>query len=207
MSLSQEQRLKKVNSILKAIRNVSQLITKENNKSKLIEGVCQIFTEESGYYNAWIALTDGKGKPEKYCESKVGKSFNTLIKLAKEGNYLNCWKEAMSSTEIIIRKDPKKECPDCPLSNNYGGRREATVRLEYNGKIYGILSASLPPEYLEGKEEMGLFSEVAGGISFALYSIEQKEKKRKFSRELEIINETIIKISHQKDTEEICSYI
>ena len=53
------------------------------------------------------------------------------------------------------------------------------VRLEHGKKVYGLLSVSVPAEFVADEEEQALFKEVAGDIAFALHSIEQeKERKR-----------------------------
>ena len=47
-----------LNRILKAIRNINQLITRENNEQKLIQQACEMFTSEQSYVAAWISLFD-----------------------------------------------------------------------------------------------------------------------------------------------------
>jgi len=174
-----EEKLQRLNSTLRTIRNINQLITKEKDKTKLIKGACKNFTKERSYYNAWIALTDAQGKLKETAESGIGKDFQALTERINKGKFTSCWKKAMSSSDIIINKDPKKDCSDCPLADNSSGRGSITVRLEHDKKVYGILSASIPSEYIESKEEKGLFNKAAGDISFALYSLEQEEERKK----------------------------
>jgi PAS domain S-box-containing protein len=51
-----------------------------------------------------------------------------------------------------------------------------TLRLEYGGKVYGLLSSSVPSGFAADEEEKSLFEEVAGDVAFALHSIEQEEE-------------------------------
>jgi signal transduction histidine kinase len=53
-----------------------------------------------------------------------------------------------------------------------------TVRLGYGGKVYGLLSVSIPRDLAADEEEQGLFEEVAGDIAFALHNMELEEKHR-----------------------------
>jgi len=184
-----EERLKHLNNILRAIRNVNQLITKEKNKSKLIKGACKNFVETRGYESAWIALVDEQGKLTETAEFGVGKDFKALVERINKGKFTSCWKKTMSGPGLILNKNPKKDCSDCPLAHSYGGRGAATVKLEYDKKVYGIISVSTPLEYLESKEEKSLFAEVAEDIAFALYSIEQEEGRKKAEEDLK--NQTI----------------
>ena len=47
-----EKKIKHLNSVLSAIRNVNQLITKERDRDKLLQGVCDKLIEARGYNNA-----------------------------------------------------------------------------------------------------------------------------------------------------------
>ena len=179
-----EERLKHLNNVLHAVRNVNQLITKEKNKSKLIKGACKNFVETEGYYSAWIALIDNLGKLIETAEVGVGKGFISLVKRMKNGEFTNCWRKAISSSDIVVTKDPKKSCSDCPLSANCSGKGVASARLEYGGKVYGLICVTTTIEYVESKEEKRLFDEVAKDISFALYSLEMEEKRKKAEEEL-----------------------
>jgi PAS domain S-box-containing protein len=61
----------------------------------------------------------------------------------------------------------------------YGDRGAMTVRLGYGGKVYGLLSISIPRDLTADEEERALFEEVAGDIAFALYSVEQEEERKR----------------------------
>ncbi len=72
-----------------------------------------------------------------------------------------------------------------------------TVRVEYQGRIYGLLSVSIPADLAADEEERGLLREVAGDIAFALYNIQVEEDRQRakeaLRRErdlLRLINET-----------------
>ena len=52
-----------------------------------------------------------------------------------------------------------------------------TTRLEYFGKIYGVLVVSISRSITLDTEEWQLFEEVAGDIALALNAIEVNEKK------------------------------
>ena len=182
----EELKLKHLNSILRSIRNINQLIVKEKDKKKLIKHTCINFTKENGYYNAWIALVDDEGKITETAESRVGKDFQALVKRIKKGKLTACYKQAMSSPNIIINKNPKKDCADCPLAKSYRGRGAMIVKLEHKKKVFGILSASVPLEYIDEKEGKKLFSEIAADISFALFSIEQGEKIKEIFERLKL---------------------
>jgi len=57
-----EDRLEHLNAVLRAIRNINQLITHETDRGRLLQGACNSLVETRGYNNAWIALRDETGK-------------------------------------------------------------------------------------------------------------------------------------------------
>jgi signal transduction histidine kinase len=68
--------------------------------------------------------------------------------------------------------------------------------LEYNGVIYGAINVAVLKEYAIDAEEIALFAELAGDISFALFSIEletdrkrAEEKLKDYTEGLEVIVE------------------
>jgi CheY-like chemotaxis protein len=57
-----EKRLHHINGILRAIRNVNQLIVQEKDRDRLIDQACRLLTEGRGYFNAYIALVTEGGQ-------------------------------------------------------------------------------------------------------------------------------------------------
>jgi PAS domain S-box-containing protein len=53
------------------------------------------------------------------------------------------------------------------------------VRLEHGGKVYGLLSVSIPRDLVASEEEQALFEEAAADIAFALHSIELEEERKR----------------------------
>ena len=174
-----QERIEHLNLVLHAIRNVNQLITKEKDRDKLLKGACDNLIENLGYYNAWIIVLDESHGFVTGAEAGLGDAFLSVVQLMKRGKLTNCGQKTLSQSDVVIIQDPLSSCTDCPLSHMYSGRGAMTVQVEYGGKIYGLLSASLPSCLATDKEEQNLFKEVAGDIAFALHSIESaKELKQ-----------------------------
>ncbi len=105
-------------------------------------------------------------------ESGLGKDFLPLAELLKTGTMTQCGKKALSQAGVVVTKHPHTACTDCPLSGKYRGRGAMTVRLEHSGTIFGLLSVSIPRQFLEDQEELFLFHDVAGDLPLALHSEE-----------------------------------
>ena len=168
------EKIKHLNMVLRAIRGINQLITKEKNRDRLLQGICDQLIQTRGYTSAWIALFEDK-KFIASAEAGLGEHFTPLKEMLGKGKLNECGKRALSQSGVIVIKDTSV-CGGCPLLGKEPGNMAMTARLECEGKIYGLISVSTPREFALDEEEQSLFSEVAGDISFALHSMNVREK-------------------------------
>jgi len=174
-----EERVKHLNLVLQAIRDVNQLITGEKDREKLLQGVCASLTETRGYYNAWIALFDQHEQLMTTAEAGMGSDFLSMINYLKRGQLTDCAQRALKQSEVVVTEDPFTTCAGCPLSKMYADRGAMTIRLDHAGKPYGVLSTSIPRDLVSDEEEQSLLQEVAHDIAFALYSTELEEERKR----------------------------
>jgi two-component system cell cycle sensor histidine kinase/response regulator CckA len=172
-----EERIKHLNLVLRAIRTVNQLITREKDRNRLLKDICDNLIQTRGYYNAWIALVHESGRVTVTAEAGLGKDFLPMIDYFKRQELTQCGRKALKQSEVVVTEDPLSACTDCPLADKYAGRGAMSVRLRYEGKAYGLLSASIPRYFLNDKEEQLLFQELARDIAFALHNIELEEER------------------------------
>ena len=203
-----EERIKHLNLVLRAIRKVNQLIVREKDREKLLKGACENLIKTRGYYNTWIALLDEEGKLKTYAEAGLGKAFLPMIELLKRGKLTTCSQKALKQQEVVITEDPASTCTECPLAQKYSGRGAMTIRLEYNGKVYGLMSVSILAHLAVDQEEQSLFEELAEDIAFCLYNIELDEERKQAEEnlknakdELQMIMDSVPAIITYKDTE------
>ena len=179
-----EKKIKHLNAVLRAIRNVNQLITTEKDRERLLKGACENLFGTRSYHSAWIALWDDNGKPVTVAEAGIGEDFSKIIDLLKNGELPLCGQKALFQSEIVVISNPLSTCRDCPLAGKCKDRSAMTMRLEHMGKIYGILTVSIPKELARDKEEQELFKRLAEDLTFALYSIELKEERKQVEEEI-----------------------
>jgi len=175
--------IKHINAVLRAICTVNQLIAREKDRDKLLKGVCQCLIDTRSCYSAWIALLDETGCLRTTTEAGLGKDFLPMVEQLKRGQLTDCGQRAMRQSDVVVTKDPLSTCADCPLSALYNGRGTITVRLEHDGKIYGLLSVSIPRDLLTDEEEQALFKELASDVGFALHSIQVEEERKRAEKE------------------------
>ncbi len=179
-----EEEIGHLNAVLHAIRSINQLIVQEKDRERLLQGVCGNLIKTRGYYNAWLVLLDDSGRLLTYAEAGLGKDFLPMVERLKRGQLTACGRKAMAQSGVVVTEDPSSACPDCPLSAKYAGRGAISIRLEHSGRVYGLLAASVPLEFIKGEEEQSLFQEVAEDITFALHDIELEEERKRMEEQL-----------------------
>lgn len=173
-----EVKLERLNLMMDTIRNVNKLLVKEKDPGILLQGTCDNLIENRGYFNVWFVLLNESKQLLATFEAGLGKDFLPMFHHLERGELTDCGRRAMSQPGLVITYDPAN-CTDCPLLPSYGDRGAMTMRLEYGGKVYGIVSASIPKYLILDEKEQRLFEEVAGDVAFALHSIKLEEDHKK----------------------------
>lgn len=184
---SKDDRIRRLNLVLRTIRNVNQLLVKEKDRAELLQGICENLVANRGYFNAWIALFDQSRRLTMTAEAGLGRKFNRIIRRLKSGRMSNCSEMALSQSKSQVLEDPARMCAECPLAADYVGRGAMAVRLEYSRTIYGMLTVSIPREFIRDEEERELLEEIAGDISFALHNIAASEERERALEEVDQI--------------------
>ncbi len=174
-----EERAQHLNALLRAVRNVNQLIAREKDRDRLLQGTCDSLSEARGYRSTWIALLDESCRLTTAAEAGLGKDFEPLVDQMKRGELIECAKRALLQPRVLAVDDPLSTCGDCPLAQKYGDQKAMIARLEYRGNVYGVMVASVRGDLTVDEEERGLLEEVAGDIGFALHSIRLEEDRKR----------------------------
>ncbi len=172
-----EERAQHLNALLRAIRNVNQLIAREKDRDRLLQGACDNLIEARGYHSTWIALLEESCALTTAAEAGLGGDFDSLVDRLKRGELIECAKRALLQPRVLAIDDPRSTCGDCPLAQKYGDRKAMFARLEYQGNVYGLMVASVHGDLTVDEEEQSLFEEVAADIGFALHSIRLEEER------------------------------
>lgn len=177
-------RIECLNLLLRSIRDVNQLIVKENDRDRLIQGACDNLIKTRGYYGAWLALIEENGRVETAVQAGIEEGFPAMIDKLKQGEITWCIRRAIEQPEVVVLAPGAVECGDCHLAGTCAHKTRAMARLEYKGRVYGFLTVTIPAERAMDEEERSLFGEVAGDIAFALYSIEVEARRKKAEKAL-----------------------
>ena len=179
-----EEHIRHLNSVLKAIRNVNQLIIVEKNKDSLLQKTCEILIEARGYDAAWLGfLKDGKT----FAMVKGAGFGEDVIRFSEyvmKGEHPFCIKKALAEKNPFVVVEKSKECGDCFFRDACVGKEAGIIRVEYAGRFFGLLAILFAPDVTIDEEEKGLLKEVANDIAFALYSMEIEEARKQVEEAL-----------------------
>ena len=181
-------KIKRLNLVLRAFRDIGRLLVTQDDKQKLIDGICRILVKQRGYYNAWIGLPDEDGSVRMIAQEGFNSHFDPMRRLLEEKQFTRCIEKTLESKEVFSVADPVKECPDCMLSKNYSGRGSMAVRLSYEGKNYGFLVLSIPKALNQDETEKCIVKEISDDIALGIYRIDLEEKRKTAEKEKEESN-------------------
>jgi len=173
-----------LNRVLSAVNSVRQIIAKEKDLRRLLKGICERLIETRGFHNAWIAVVDESGGYKYAVEAGLGENFSLMKEKLKQGEMAFCRLQTLSQSGVVFIQNPIVDCAGCPLVPAYIGKTSMAMRLEYKGKIYGLISASTPANHITNEEESLLFHDIASDVAFALHGIEVEEDRNRAEKKL-----------------------
>jgi len=179
-----EERIKHLNSVLKAIRNVNQLIIVEKDRDLLLQKACDTLMETRDYNAVWLGyLQDG----ETFAMIKgsgLREDVPYFCKHVMHEDCPPCIKNVLAQDDPLAVIDRSVICDDCFFNNACTGNKAVIIRVVHAGRLFGLLAVLLASNVTIDEEEKGLLTEVAGDVAFALYSKELEDAHKQAEEEL-----------------------
>ncbi len=178
--LSIQTKLVRLNRIYKVLSAVNEQIVRVDRKESLYKEICRIIVEEGAFKFAWIAEIEHEErlKPAAYSETayfykniekeleKVeSKDVGELVSLLKKDGYVKSTetKEGEFLHEKLI----------IPI---WGEKESTGIPLHSGSEVKAILKVYSGEEGAFSEEEIRLFKEISDDISFALATLQNREK-------------------------------
>ena len=179
-----QQRTAYLNRVLRAVRNVNQLIVREHDPQRLIEGACERLVETRGYLAGWIATLDAAREVTGVASSGLGAAFAPVAAAMQHGEWPLCARAALEQAGVVVIQGPLAACGECPIAAHLGATHVLAVRIEHDGVIYGLLNLYLPLVAPLDAEDLALATEVAGDLGLALRALELEADRRRAEQAL-----------------------
>lgn len=179
-SVERDRSIKKIdhlNKIFYTLKEVKNVISNSKNLNSMLKLICSTILNSKGYNNVRIVLFDSPGNITASGQSGFGDEFNKILEWLKKGELTGCAKSALATRKLFYSEKCSKSCNDCPLKTIHEDKGAITTCLEYENKLYGIISVTIPTELVSDPDEHSLFEEIAKDISGAIYNYELKKDK------------------------------
>jgi PAS domain S-box-containing protein len=194
-----EEELKHLNAVLRSIRGINRIIYRHNDSENLVRDICAHLIETRGYRNVWIGTLGAGGKLATITEAGLGSDGRPLSETTRNV-MLSSWGLSVLDKPGVMTQRRVTTMTDCPLMDRYEESGIMASRLEYENRVFGLISVSIPGDMRLDPEEKILFSELASDVSFALHTIEitrDSEEKTEIlvgkARQLELL------VDHHQD--------
>ncbi|MBU0720635.1 PAS domain S-box protein [bacterium] len=174
-----EKSIQHLNSLLKSIRTINQLIIKERSPERLLQKICDEITHVRNFYGAWILLHSNQ-KNEFYSSGFKESEISKMKQNLNSHILPECCSDTSSGVKIY--ENTKMQCIECPLSTASKEQIAITAPIIFNGIHFGHLGLSVPLESVQNNEEKQLIKELSDDIAFSLNAIAQNEIYEKTQR-------------------------
>ncbi len=172
-----EERIRHLNTTLRALRAVNQLITRDKGREHLIQRSCELLVENRSYELAWLLLVDEDRNFVSAVHAGAEEKFSILVEQMKRGEYPHCVRAVLTQEQRFIAcDDVRSQHEECVLVDCHLGGGGFASRLEYDGKVYGTISVDVSAELAVDEEEQELFQELVDDIAYILSRIEREEQ-------------------------------
>jgi two-component system, cell cycle sensor histidine kinase and response regulator CckA len=187
-----EMRVEHLNRVLRAIRDINQLIVREHAPGDLIRGGCRLLVDHRGYLSALILRTDEADRVVDWAGRGSVEFSGPLHTLLDQGELPPCCTEAKATRAIVAITEPATHCRDCALLHAHASTAVLCVRLFHENVVYGYLLVTLDPTMDMGDEERQLLEEMAGDLAYALHNIEMDAQRRTAEAQRERLSEQLL---------------
>ena len=177
-----EARLHHLLQVLRAVRDVNQLITHEKAQDALLCRACEILTETRGYRSVWIGLLADDGDICQVAQSGIGEQFRDFAESVSGSAYPACVRCALEQQEVVTMRGTQENCTSCPLACTLRDSAALAHALRHEQRDYGVIVVALPAELAEDQQEQALFAELAADIGYALHGIETERARQRDER-------------------------
>lgn len=194
-----EEELKHLNDVLRSIRGVNRIIFRHNDSETLIRDICALMIETRGYRNVWIGTLGAGGKLATITEAGLGPDGRPLSETTRNV-MLSSWGLSVLENPGVTIQRRVTTITDCPLMDRYKESGIMASRLEYDNRVFGLISVSIPGDIQLDPEEKILFSELAWDVSFALHTIEvTRDREEKTETLLGKARQLELLVDHHQD--------
>ncbi len=169
-----EERIEHLNRVLRAIRNVNQLIVREQDPNTLIREGCRLLVKHQSYQTAWMVLTDEADRPLVWATAGMDAGCAPFEELLRRSVLPACCLAAQGAAKPRLVTDREAICGDCPVVRGCRETDTLCIRLRHGEFSHGYLAVTVRPDLGPDAEEQELLAEAAGDMAYALTAMKDR---------------------------------
>ncbi len=180
-----------LNSVLRAIRSVDRLIITETDRERLLHRAVEMLVETLGYASVMCVQFNDNEVPV-FVAHSVGTRESTQASkdIIRSNGLTACMTQALEVNRMVVLESDAQECSGCPFASFYPNNRRLVLGLVHDDTAYGVLVIALPEGISADDEELNLFEEIAGDLSFALHGMRIDRLRTEIQERFRIITES-----------------
>ncbi len=162
-----ENRAGHLNSLLKSIRNVNQIIIQGESLENIMQNACEFLVGARSYLECTIGIFDENSKQISPIAGAGSHKIDEDWEIDTEGNgeAPPCIKEAVEKGEFVIKNT--KDCDDCDFREERETHTTVTLPMKRYESIVGVIHIGFDEYVKVDEEERSLLEEVADDLAFA----------------------------------------
>jgi PAS domain S-box-containing protein len=179
-----------LNGLLRAIRDINQLIVREKDPALLLQQACERLVERRGYRAVWAALPVRRGQPAFVAHVGWGEAADRFSEELRQGSLPSCWGSARAAELGLAVIDRRVSCRACPLSAAYGHDQGCVVPLRHGARDFGTLGICLATGMEIDEDETALLLEVGDDLGLALSGIATEGARKEGEEKYRVLFES-----------------
>ncbi|MBN1424068.1 response regulator [Candidatus Fermentibacteria bacterium] len=175
-----DRKLKHLSDVLRAVRDVNKLITRERDRFRMMAGACRILEHTRGYVLVVVNLVSEGGSPTVVVGEGAPELAAALLRMSAD--------DLMQTPCMRSIRQGKMEVCDCSeavQTESAWGRAAAaqgvcaiaSIPMRYEEKTYGALCVYGDRQDAFGPGEMDLLEELADDLAFAVKGLADQEAR------------------------------
>ncbi len=184
-----------LNHVLRAVRDINQLIVREQDPVRLIEKSCAVLTGSRGYRSALLVLLAEDGTLSGWAHAGNPECTEELNRRLQRGDIPPCCRITDSATTTTCFLPGPPLCSHCFLPPDAADCRQGHVlcaHLHHGGLLLGHLVATQDPAGDVDREEKLLFAELARDLAYALHALRKQQEFSASERERKSLEQQLI---------------
>ncbi|MBI5685034.1 MAG: PAS domain S-box protein [Verrucomicrobia bacterium] len=185
-----ESLIRRLHEVLRAVRDVDELIVRERNQEKLLAEACNILVRTRSYRVVWIGLVEPDSKrvvPAASAGTAADYPSEITVTWDESKTGRGPVGTAIRRRETCVFQDIARDARFAPWQEKAlarGCNSVAAVPMIQGSRVFGSLNVYADRPSAFDREELRLLKELADDLAFALQNIETEQQHQRAVKEL-----------------------